>query len=94
MLRKAVLAIGAGILVCGLIAIFVGAHSAAWACAIWGALIVAGIVFERVRYKPLESAAPGGRWVRTAERFIDDETGAPVTVYLDPETGDRKYVRE
>ena len=94
MLRKAVLAIGAGILVCGLIAIFVGAYPAAFACAIWGALIVVGIVFEKVRYKPLEQIAPTGQWVRTAERFIDDETGKPVTVYVDPKSGERKYVQE
>ena len=94
MLRKAVLALGAGVLVCGLIAMFAGAYPAALACAVWGALIVAGIVFERFRYKPLERAVPAGRWQRTAERFVDDETGEPVTVFIDPETGERKYVRE
>src|SRR5665213_1465011 len=94
MLRKAVLALGAGILVCGLIAIFAGAYPAALACAVWGTLIVAGIVFERFRYKPLAARAPQGNWVRTAERFIDDETGKPVTVYLDPQTGERSYVAD
>jgi hypothetical protein len=93
-LRNAILGLGLLALVCGLLAIFVGGFSPGWVFAFWGAAIAGGIVFERVRYKPLESTAPGGRWVRTAERFIDDETGAPVTVYVDPETGERKYVRE
>jgi hypothetical protein len=40
----------------------------------------------------VETAAPGPGWTRTQERFIDDETGEPVTVWIDA-TGDRKYVR-
>jgi hypothetical protein len=31
-------------------------------------------------------------WVETTERFIDDETGEPVTVYVQSATGERKYV--
>jgi hypothetical protein len=94
MLRNVVLGFGVLCLVAGLVSIFVGGFPPAFVFGIWGVLIVAGIVFERVRYKPLETAAPGGQWVRTAERFIDDETGAPVTVFIDPKTGERKYVRE
>jgi hypothetical protein len=60
----------------------------------WGATLVLGIVFERFRYKPLEAARPGAGWERTTERFIDDETGKPVTVYIQPQTGERKYVQE
>ncbi|MGD0142172.1 MAG: hypothetical protein ABSC92_03350 [Rhizomicrobium sp.] len=60
----------------------------------WGAILVLGIVYERFRYKPLETARPGAGWERTTERFIDDETGKPVTVYIQPETGERKYVEE
>ena len=32
--------------------------------------------------------------VRTDERFIDETTGKPVTVYVDPVTGERSYVQE
>jgi hypothetical protein len=94
MLRNVVLGLGALALAGGLLAIFAGGFPAALVCAIWGALIVLAIVFERFRYKPLVRAAPTGNWVRTAERFIDDETGEPVTVFVDPKTGERKYVRE
>ena len=57
-------------------------------------LLLAGTVFERVRYKRLQPSAPGGRFVRTPERFRDEATGADVTVYADPATGERAYVRE
>jgi hypothetical protein len=59
----------------------------------WGAVIVLSIVYERFRYKPVETATPGPGWTKTPERFIDDETGQPVTVWLEPQTGERKYVR-
>jgi hypothetical protein len=93
MLRSFVIGLGILTLACGLAAIFVGGYPPGSVFLIWGVLIVCGVVFERVRYKPLEAAAPPGNWVRTTERFIDDETGAPVTVWLDPETGERKYVK-
>ena len=94
MLRSIVLGLGLLALACGVFAIVVGGAPSAFVFVIWGVLLVAGLVFERFRYKPLETATPQGNWVRTPERFIDDETGAPVTVWLDPKTGERKYVRE
>jgi len=65
-----------------------------WLIGIGVAALVLGIVYERFRYKPLETVRPGTGWERTTERFIDDETGKPVTVYIQPETGERKYVQE
>jgi hypothetical protein len=41
----------------------------------------------------VEHDAPGAGWTKTAERFIDDETGESVTVWLEPKTGERRYVR-
>ena len=91
MLRSATLAIGAVELVCGVAALF--AHTPpGWVLIFWGAVIVISIVYERFRYKPVEGAAPGPGWTRTPERFIDDETGEPVTVWTNA-TGDRKYIR-
>jgi hypothetical protein len=93
MLRSATIAIGVAALLGGLIAL-------AFRCPpgfvflFWGAVIVAGTVFERFRYKPIEDSAPGGSWVRTTERFVDDETGKPVTVWLEPKSGERKYVQD
>jgi hypothetical protein len=37
---------------------------------------------------------PGTGWVRTTERFIDDTTGKPITVYVEPATGERQYIEE
>lgn len=34
---------------------------------------------------------PPERWVRTAEREIDTETGRPVEIWWDPVTGARRY---
>ena len=57
-------------------------------------LVLVGTLWERVRYKRLAPVAPDPRFRRTPERFLDPETGAKVTVYADPATGDRAYVRE
>jgi hypothetical protein len=92
MLRNSVLLIGAVALVCGVVAMFAGCPPG-WVFAFWGALIVLSIVYEQFRYKPVERDAPGAGWTKTAERFIDDETGEPVTVWLEPATGERRYVR-
>jgi uncharacterized membrane protein HdeD (DUF308 family) len=94
MLRNFILALGGFAFVGGLIALFAGTFSPAFVLVFWGVLLIVGTVYERVRYKPVEAVAPTGNWVRTEERFIDDETGQPVTVYMDPETGERKYVRD
>lgn len=59
-----------------------------------GGLLVIALACERVRYKSLEPARPGPGWERTAERFVDDESGKTVTVYVFRETGERLYVEE
>jgi uncharacterized membrane protein HdeD (DUF308 family) len=94
MLRNFILALGGFAFVSGLIALFAGTFPPAFVLVFWGVLLIVGTVYERVRYKPVEAVAPAGNWVRTEERFIDDETGQPVTVYMDPETGERKYVHD
>jgi uncharacterized membrane protein HdeD (DUF308 family) len=94
MLRAAVIALGVLGFLAGLFALAAHAFPPAAVFAFWGALVVVGTIYERYRYKPVEAGRPGGNWVPTAERFIDDETGQAVTVYLDPQTGERKYVAE
>ncbi|MGN6514279.1 MAG: hypothetical protein ACTHLR_00380 [Rhizomicrobium sp.] len=88
------IAIGLAALACGLLALAVMHLAPAFVLLFWGAVIVAGTVFERVRYKALETGAPAGNWQRTSERFIDDATGKLVTVWIDPATGERKYVQD
>ncbi|MEJ0024898.1 MAG: hypothetical protein WDN01_02620 [Rhizomicrobium sp.] len=94
MLRTALIAIGAAALFCGLIALATGAFPLAAVFGAWGAVLVLAVLFERFRYKALAPARPGPGWQRTAERFVDDETGQNVTVYIEPGTGERAYVRE
>ena len=57
-------------------------------------LLLVGTAWERVHYKRLAPAAPEPRFRPTAERFRDPTTGEPVTVYADPSTGERAYVRD
>ncbi len=56
-------------------------------------LLLLVTLFERVSYKrPFDAQeARGPGWQRTTERFVDEETGAMVTVYVQPETGERAY---
>ena len=94
MLRNVVIVVGVMSLVCGLIALAIGAFPPGAIFAFWGAIVVLGTVLERVRYKQIEASRPGAGWQRTAERFVDDATGQFVTVYIEPGTGERAYVRE
>lgn len=93
LLRSTAAIIGVALLVCG-VAFWAAGFAGAWAFIAWGAILFFGLAYERFRYKAIVPATPGPGWVRTAERFVDDETGKPVTVYLQPETGERTYVEE
>jgi len=73
-----------------------------------GVLLVAGVVLERTRYRSLaaeqsghgpgpgggESAQPEPRFRPTGEAFLDPTTRVPMRVYVDPSTGERRYVPE
>jgi hypothetical protein len=59
-----------------------------------GIVVLVGVLFERARYKRLETAPPPPPFEATAERFVDPGSGAPVTVYANPLTGERRYVRD
>jgi hypothetical protein len=60
--------------------------------AVWGAIFAGGVLIERWRYKRLYDGRPGHGWQPTPERFVDPETGRLVTVFLNPATGERRYV--
>jgi hypothetical protein len=66
---------------------------AAVALVVWPALVLFAMLFERYRYKSALSAPPGPDWEPTAEKFIDPSTGHALTVYVQPSTGKRAYVR-
>lgn len=95
MLRNAILTIGAAMLLSAGFAAFAGAFQAAILLGVWGAILAGGIIYERYAYKTILNRLPEGKgWVRTPERFIDPQSGAVVTVYVKPLTGERAYVAE
>ena len=94
MLRRTLLVVGALVLILGAAALASGLVERSLIFMFWGAFLVAAITFERISYKQLASKSPGPGWERTTERFVDEETGRMVTVYIQPETGERAYVKE
>ena len=88
MLRVAVRIIVAIFLLCALFA--VTQDASAWPILIPALLFAAGTVFERFHYRGSEVL--DGDWQPTNEKFIDDESGHPVTVWFNPKTGARRYV--
>ena len=85
-----------------------GDFSAALFLFIPGAVLVAAVLLERTRYRSLhaertgdlhgpgggEPARPDARFRPSEERFVDPTTGVPMRVWVDPATGDRRYVAE
>jgi hypothetical protein len=76
---------------------------------IFGAVLVVAVVLERQRYRSEESdrafepVGPGGgepggslepRFRATDERFVDPTSGHTMRVYVDPRTGERRYLAE
>lgn len=76
--------------------------------AVPGLILVAAVLLERTRYRSLHAeltgdghGAGGGetgrldtRFRPTDERFVDPTTQVPMRVWVDPGTGDRRYVAE
>lgn len=60
--------------------------------AIVGLLVLASLLWER-RYgrQGRQKSIPHSDWRLTDEKFIDDETGEAVEVWVDPLTGERRY---
>jgi hypothetical protein len=71
-----------------------------------GVVMIAAVVLERTRYRSLHAErtgdghGPGGgethppepRFRPTEERFLDPTTEVPLQVWVDPATGERRYV--
>ncbi|HKD22934.1 MAG TPA: hypothetical protein VKB71_13045 [Rhizomicrobium sp.] len=93
-MRRGLITIGILVIILGIAAILSGIVARSLVFVFWGAVLIVSLVIERVLYKRLESKRPGPGWERTTERFVDEETGAMVTVYIKPETGERAYVRD
>lgn len=59
---------------------------------VFGALIVVSLAFERRYGRPgAPTDVPLHHFEPTRERFIDDETGQLLEVWIDPLTGERRY---
>jgi hypothetical protein len=93
-LRGLVLLVGAVLFLGGCATLALNLFPGGFVFLVLGALFIIGIVFEQVIYKPVSKRRPGAGWQRTTERFIDDRSGKPVTVYVEPATGERAYVEE
>jgi hypothetical protein len=94
LVRMIGIALGLLIMAGGLALLFYGGVAPAIVFTLEGLVVVVGIAFERATYKAIEGAKPGAGWTRTPERFVDDASGRMVTVYVQPATGERKYVNE
>lgn len=93
MLRAGVLVLGGLMVAAAAFAALAGCRPAATIpLAIWGAIFAGGVLIERWRYQRLSDGRPGHGWQATTERFVDPETGRLVTVFLNPATGERRYV--
>lgn len=93
MLRSAVLAVGVLMLAAGVVVAGFSLPGALWLL-IAGGVITAGTLLERVIYKPLLREKPGTGWVKTAERFVDPDSGQTVDVFYNPTSGERRYVAQ
>jgi len=93
-MRRGLITVGVLVVILGLAALASGVAGQSFVFVFWGIVLIAAILFERFRYSRIRRKSPGPGWQRTTERFVDDETGKTVTVYVKPETGERAYVEE
>ena len=91
MLRAVLIGLGIVAVLAG-IGLMATAHWTGISMFVAGALLLIGTLYERVHYKKPVTCAPGPGWQRTSERFIDDDTGKAITVWIEPKTGERVYV--
>jgi hypothetical protein len=93
MLRHGLYAVGIALLVLAAVAAVSGVLFAFWwQLLVAGVVLVAGLAFERWRYKPLREKRPDPHWSDTGERFVDPESGRLTGVWFDPRTGTRHYL--
>jgi hypothetical protein len=93
MLRRAVIGLGALLMLAGLVVSLATRSAAGLGPAGFGAVLLLAILFERRHYKRIEDSVPGPDWRPTGERFLDPVSDVPVAVYFHPPTGKRAYVR-
>jgi hypothetical protein len=72
------------------IAALVGGDTGGMFLIVMGATALLVFVFEQARYRS-EAAAPGPPYQRTDEAFVDPTTRRRTRVYVNPNTGERRY---
>lgn len=92
MLRRLVLLAGLLMLFLGAALLGLGFEAAAVWLLVAGGTVTAGILFERVIYKPVKDTSPGAGWMKTGESFVDTGTGKTIDVFYEPRSGERQYV--
>jgi len=92
MLRTFIQAFAFIVLLCAMAMVVI--QPAAWPALVFAGLLVLGTLWERFYYRGGTVHGEGGRWQATAERFLDEESGRPVTVWFNPATGERRYVEQ
>lgn len=90
--RSAALMVG-GAMAFGGLALSAVTPGGLWLVAM-GGLVIASVLWEgRYRTSGGQGGSHPGRWQLTGEREIDSETGDPIEVWFDPQTGARRYLR-
>lgn len=56
--------------------------------------ITIGLAVTSKRYGAAVQSSPGDGWQKTEERFFDDASGQWVTVWFDPASGTRHYLKD
>jgi hypothetical protein len=90
MLRAFLLIVAATLFAAGLFAFTAWRQPGALNIAFAGAIVFAGVLFERWRYPGAPAKGEDG-WQATDERFEDPETGQVMRVDFRPATGERRY---
>lgn len=67
---------------------------AAWPTLAASLLFAMGTVWERRYHAAQQGFPPSDRFNPTGERFVDPETGRVTSAWVDPATGERRYVDE
>ena len=91
MLRAVVLALGLLCCAGGVLGLALGDWGGMLGLLVFGALLLAGTLFERHYHRNLP-APPGPGWERTGESFKDPASGENVDVWYNSQSGQRRYV--
>jgi hypothetical protein len=88
--RNWALAAGALVAVCGLVLWVSGGPVMVF---VFGILMMVTAALEPI-YGSASARPLDSNWRATDERFVDPESGKLVTVWFDPQSGERRYVEE